>query len=41
MDFVYQVLFPFVRVHLKDYLRHNADSKELQRDLSMLRAKSM
>lgn len=37
MDFVYQVLFPFVRVHLKDYLRHNADSKELQRDLSMLR----
>lgn len=37
MDFVYQVLFPFVRVHLKDYLRHNAASEELQRDLSMLR----
>jgi enolase-phosphatase E1 len=36
MDFVYQVLFPFVRVHLKDYLRHNAASEELQRDLSML-----
>lgn len=37
MDFVYQVLFPFVRVHLKDYLRHNAASEELQGDLSMLR----
>jgi enolase-phosphatase E1 len=37
IDFVYQVLFPFVRAHLKDYLRHNADSEELQRDLSMLR----
>jgi enolase-phosphatase E1 len=37
IDFVYQVLFPFVRVHLKDYLRHNAASEELQRDLSMLR----
>jgi enolase-phosphatase E1 len=37
MDFVYQVLFPFVRVHLTDYLRHNAGSEELQRDLSMLR----
>ena len=37
IDFVYQVLFPFVRVHLKDYLRHNADSEELRRDLSMLR----
>ena len=37
MDFVYHVLFPFVRVHLKDYLRRNADSEELQRDLSMLR----
>jgi enolase-phosphatase E1 len=37
IDFVYQVLFPFVRVHLKDYLRRNAASVELQRDLSMLR----
>ena len=37
LDFVYQVLFPFVRVHLKDYLRHNAASEELRRDLSMLR----
>jgi enolase-phosphatase E1 len=37
MDFVYQVLFPFVRAHLKDYLRRNADSAELQHDLSMLR----
>lgn len=37
IDFVYQVLFPFVRAHLKDYLRHTAASGELQRDLSMLR----
>jgi enolase-phosphatase E1 len=37
IDFVYQVLFPFVRVHLKDHLRRNADSEELQRDLSRLR----
>ena len=37
MDFVYHVLFPFVRVHLEDYLKHNADSEELRRDLSMLR----
>ena len=37
MEFVYQVLFPFARARLKDYLRHNADSEELQRDLSMLR----
>ena len=37
IDFVYQVLFPFVRAHLKDYLRHNVASEESQRDLSMLR----
>ena len=37
VDFVYQVLFPFVRAHLEDYLRRHADSDELQRDLSMLR----
>ncbi|HEU4340646.1 MAG TPA: acireductone synthase [Candidatus Binatia bacterium] len=35
--FVHQVLFPFVRGHLKDYLEQNLDSEELQRDLSMLR----
>jgi len=37
IQFVYQVLFPFARARLKDYLRHNADSEELRRDLSMLR----
>jgi enolase-phosphatase E1 len=37
IDFVYQVLLPFVRVHLKDHLRHHAASEELQRDLSLLR----
>ncbi len=35
--FVYQVLFPFVRAHLTDYLRRNINSEELPRDLSMLR----
>jgi enolase-phosphatase E1 len=37
IGFVYQVLFPFVRAHLKDYLRRNTGSEELQRDLSQLR----
>jgi len=37
IHFVYQVLFPFVRAHLKDYFRRNTGSEELQRDLSMLR----
>lgn len=37
IHFVYQALFPFVRAHLKDYLRHHADSEEMQRDLSLLR----
>jgi enolase-phosphatase E1 len=36
IDFVYQVLFPFVRAHLKGYLRHHADSEELRQDLSLL-----
>jgi enolase-phosphatase E1 len=36
IHFVYQVLFPFVRAHLKDYLGRHADSEELQRDLSLL-----
>src|SRR5436305_1949552 len=37
IQFVYHVLFPFARAHLKDYLRDNADSEELRRDLLMLR----
>ena len=37
IHFVYQVLFPFARVHLGDYLRRNFDSEDLQRDLQMLR----
>jgi len=37
IDFVYQVLFPFVRAHLTDYLRSNINSEEVRRDLSMLR----
>jgi enolase-phosphatase E1 len=37
IDFVYQVLFPFVRTQLKDYLRYHADSEELRQDLSLLR----
>ncbi len=37
IDFVYQVLFPFAREHLNAYLRANAASEELSRDLSLLR----
>jgi len=37
IHFVYQVLFPFVRLHLKDYLRQNGASEELRHDLSLLR----
>jgi len=37
IQFVYHALFPFSRAHLKDYLRDNADSEELRRDLLMLR----
>jgi enolase-phosphatase E1 len=37
IDFVYQVLFPFAREHLNAYLRANAGSEELSRDLSLLR----
>jgi enolase-phosphatase E1 len=37
IDFVYQVLFPFVRAHLTDYLRRNINSEDLGRDLLMLR----
>lgn len=36
IHFVYQVLFPFVRAHLKEYLRRHAGSEELRRDLSLL-----
>jgi enolase-phosphatase E1 len=37
ITFVYQVLFPFVRAHLTDYLSRNINSEEVRRDLSMLR----
>jgi len=37
MEFVSQVLFPFARAHVADYLRRNSNSEELLRDLSMLR----
>jgi enolase-phosphatase E1 len=37
IQFVYHVLFPFARAHLKDYLRRNAGSEEFQRDLMRLR----
>ena len=37
IDFTYQVLFPFVRAHLTDYLRRNINSEDLGRDLLMLR----
>ena len=37
IDFVYQVLFPYARAHLEDYLKRNLGSKELERDLLQLR----
>ena len=37
LRFVYQVLFPFARAHLRDYLSRKLDSEEVQRDLFMLR----
>ena len=37
IDFVYRVLFPFARRHLNAYLKANATSEELSRDLSLLR----
>jgi enolase-phosphatase E1 len=36
IEFVYQVLFPFARAHLTDFLRRHAHSEELESDLSSL-----
>src|SRR5262249_46364818 len=35
--FVFHVLFPYVRVHVEEYLRRKEDSDELKSDLSLLR----
>jgi enolase-phosphatase E1 len=37
IDFVYKVLFPYARLHLENYLKRKAGSKELERDLLQLR----
>jgi enolase-phosphatase E1 len=37
IDFVYQVLFPYARIHLEEYLKRNAGAKELEGDLLQLR----
>jgi enolase-phosphatase E1 len=37
IDFVYEVLFPYARLHLEEYLKRKAGSKELELDLSQLR----
>ena len=37
IEFVYQALFPYVRLHLEQYLKRNLDSKELARDVLELR----
>jgi enolase-phosphatase E1 len=37
IDFVYQGLFPYARLHLEQYLKRNAGSKELEGDLLQLR----
>ena len=36
LAFVHEVLFPYAREHLKDYLAENLNSEELQSDLRML-----
>jgi len=36
IDFVYQVLFPYVRLHVEDYLRRKRNSEDLKSDLSLL-----
>ena len=37
IDFVYEVLFPYARLHLEEYLKRNAGTEELERDLLQLR----
>jgi enolase-phosphatase E1 len=37
IEFVYQVLFPYVRTHVENYLRRRSNSDELKSDLSLLR----
>ena len=37
IDFVYQVLFPFARRQMRDYLSQHWSTKEIQNDLSRLR----
>jgi enolase-phosphatase E1 len=37
IEFVSEVLFPFARAHLREYLREHAGTKALQRDLALLR----
>jgi enolase-phosphatase E1 len=37
IDFVYEVLFPYARLHLEEYLKRWAGSEELERDLLQLR----
>jgi enolase-phosphatase E1 len=37
IDFVYEVLFPYARLHLEEYLKRKAGSKELELDLLQLR----
>jgi enolase-phosphatase E1 len=36
LDFVYQVLFPYARAHVKDYLARNLLSEEVQADIARL-----
>jgi enolase-phosphatase E1 len=37
IDFVYEVLFPYARAHVKEYLRQNLHSEQLSDDLVKLR----
>ena len=37
IDFVFHVLFPYVRLHVEDYLKRKRNSEDLKSDLSLLR----
>ncbi|PYX08548.1 MAG: acireductone synthase [Acidobacteria bacterium] len=37
VDFVYKVLFPYARAHLREFLAEHGDSEQVRRDLLLLR----
>ena len=37
VEFVYEVLFPYARTHVREFLQQNHDSEDLQSDLLALK----